>query len=365
MTKSTSNTPTVWPDWLTGSDPRILESLEGMAAVQRRLKEAASEQASVKLLVAEQTACVVRAVEARGGIRKTALGNDKVDREVVKNVPIPRSFAAANVCEWQGSHETLRHFMLGSRLSLVRLLDGFSLCVQAENILVPLILLRSIIEHVALTFSIIKFLRGQPEPKDIESTKTTAHTIREQLNKMAYATRVNWTTIQKKHPLVPLKRKEAQYKHDDEWTVNREAKGIMKAVDNLEDEIQGIRAVYEILCEFAHPNVGTLMIPAEVHGPLRDKNGVLWKEHVLTLAPPTHFQRSTGEGWPRVLFACVQCLQTYERLQDEAKRQMARLLQMTQVLVKQRLTRKGIRLEPYEVCPCGSRKPFRFCCGGG
>ena len=68
------------------------------------------------------------------------------------------------------------------------------------------------------------------------------------------------------------------------------SKTMMNAIDSLDKEIPGLRKTYEVLCEFAHPNAGSVfafMISVKC---VSDKaTGIDWVEKQFGLEPPRGF----------------------------------------------------------------------------
>jgi hypothetical protein len=344
-------------------DPRVCAALGQIAALQDRLEKSCATPVTVRTFFSEQIRAVVREVKSRGGISKAASGANMVNSAVVKSVGVPKSFAAALACESQTAHITLEHFTAAGRLSVLRLLRGFSLSMGAGDMLVPLILLRSVTEHIAITHSVVGFVSDQPESKDFDSARGTLAKITERLNKLAYGTRISWRKIQSKDSGWPLRKKDIKYTNDDEWANDLEAENILDAIDKLDKQVPGTRAVYEVLCEFAHPNIGTVFVPTTSRRPIIDQNGVYWLEFRLTSGPPESFLTATGELLPRVLQTCAACLDSYEAMQAAADRAKQKTQRMAQTIIRHNVAKKRAAFRPYEPCPCGSQEKFRFCCG--
>ncbi|MCX6923399.1 MAG: hypothetical protein NT154_09360 [Verrucomicrobia bacterium] len=312
----------------------VAAALESIAAVQNLLENSATQPVLIRWFATEQTISVVRELKARGGLARSANGDYHVDRKVAKNLRLPRSYTAATLYEWGRAPTMLAHFIASSRLSLVRLLRAFKAGVLAGDMLVPLILLRSVIEHVAISHTMVKSLHAESECDDLADVKAAVHRIHEQLYKLAYGTRVNWTAIKACPPSLPLEKKEASYGNKDDLLIDQKAGSIMNVIDELEEEVKGARVVYEVLCEFAHPNVGTMRVHSKSQRLVRDKNGVAWWEHCIQQGPPEGFLEEVGEVLPRVLKTSAECLITYEKLQSQAAKQMQKLLRLTQTITR-------------------------------
>src|SRR5687768_4825812 len=95
-------------------------------------------------------------------------------------------------------------------------------------------------------------------PTDFAEANKTLWDINDQLVKAAYAASVNWEKIILGNPDDLLDRKKIKYQPTSN-RVDRSVKSVMNSIDELSERIRGTRPVYEMLCEFAHPNVGLIL----------------------------------------------------------------------------------------------------------
>src|SRR5438132_10692505 len=99
------------------------------------------------------------------------------------------------------------------------------------------------------------------------------------------ATRVDWTALAVAKDAEALESTKVQYKPRE----NREditSKQVMSLIDRLDKRVKRARAVYEVLCEFAHPNVGLLHSLTRSAKPVLDAQGIGWIRKELSLDPP-------------------------------------------------------------------------------
>jgi hypothetical protein len=129
--------------------------------------------------------------------------------------------------------------------------------LNAGRVIVPFSALRGLIERIAVAATLAGSLKtfGQsstPLKSPLDPVIDAGHAAYKSL----YATRRDWVKLgqadfRTTSPSdVPYLKQTAQ--------ADAKASGIMKAIDKLEQRVPGARLVYEVLCEFAHPNVGDL-----------------------------------------------------------------------------------------------------------
>ena len=115
--------------------------------------------------------------------------------------------------------------------------------------------LRGFIERTAHTTRVAVALRPIKDAP-IDGPLTPVLDLSEVIYKALYATQREWPKlIQSDFRKTSVK--DVKYVKK-EYVANALPDNILNAIDNLDKSIPGTRLVYEILCEYLHPNVGDL-----------------------------------------------------------------------------------------------------------
>src|SRR5262249_33196722 len=183
---------------------------------------------------------------------------------IVFNGPIhlSQSYVRALFSNAGAAHRLARQFTATNRLAVVKLLDGAFQGIRAGDLLTPFVCMRSCLEQLAhfhhSQSAVRAGLQAVPDPPTFKAAVEAVDRIRAKLVEISYATRVDWMAVAS-DPTRVLRKREIKYR-PTERRVDLTAKSIMDAVDALDEVVPGVRATYETLCEFAHPNVGTIFI---------------------------------------------------------------------------------------------------------
>ena len=285
-------------------------------------------------------------------------------RGLIQPVPITNEVIAFGINNYGSAHRIFGAFIFATRFAVLRLLDGFRRGIESKDLLVGFVCLRAAVEHVAHFNSVIVRLRDQKVTEDVDEAHRLLGQIHDLLEKSTYGTRVDWFQVVKSDPETALKKDAIKYRGQP-YRVDTEAGSILKAIDLLEKNIKGTRAVYELLCEFAHPNVGLLWLMTESSQSRRDKNGVFWVDKSLGSHVPGELVKNEMVSIPRrILRQADLCLQHFLVLQTEAIGQQQQILRLTQVIVRRLLGRghNSELFDTYSLCPCGSGAKLKFCC---
>jgi hypothetical protein len=353
-TKPVSTGSSVWPTWLLDLPTDVLASLDQINACSIKLREAIQEVYIYdNIFQRPLTSVIDQLVAAEALDPKTA--------QIRKPFKMPREIEIMQFYSNGSSYRLLGMLCVTRKMALVHLLDGAISALKSGNLLVAFICMRSVIEHVALLSAVISDLRSLSVSSIFHEANQTLGEIGSKLGKAARATRVDWQAITLSKDSERFKSPNIRYKPRE----NREdltSKQVMNLIDRLDKRLKGVRSVYEILCEFAHPNVGLLFSLTQKAEPVLDAQGVGWIRKELSLNPPISFLGDTG------LFAFVfakmcECLTHFEQSLSQADEEKQKVLQITQTVVRHLIARRRDLLSPYALCPCGGGLKVKFCCG--
>ena len=244
-----------------------------------------------------------------------------------------------------------------------RLLAGAEAGLLSGDCLVPFICYRSLLEQIGHFNSFIKEISAlELENSFTSAAKYCLDLIEVSVPKVG-ATRVAWDKLARAQNLDELiEKNKIKYEISDQ-RMSLESDSCLKSIDLVNKQLKGTRAIYEILCEFAHPNVGSTLISYSDAELEIGKDGVGRVTKALHMGPPFNF---FSEMSPLVvnIFECIsKNLSHYIRCLTESEKQANRAFQAAQIVAPVLLKRNKDVFDPYAVCPCGSGDKIRFCCG--
>jgi hypothetical protein len=344
---------TAWPKWLLAADAGMQASLYKMTSSHERLRKAVKDGYAHEEVYNNQINFVLDELIARQFIEP------KTGR-ILKETNLPPEVIKATLYVRYGSaRRMLRLTCVTKQMALVQLLDVTISSLAEGRLFVALLCLRSIIEHVAhfndLLAQIQSYSVGSVGFDEINKKLSE---ITDKLVKSTYSTRVDWMSLGEGK----RKEKEIEYKAK-ESRADLEARRIGKAVNRLGNRVKDIRTFYDILCEFAHPNVGVHFALTRSAKPIRDKEGVYWVRKEFASDAPTGFEEPIKRLVPDIFFKLAECLGLFETLLVEAETEREKVLKIAQTGLREYLKTKRDLLNAYAPCPCGSDLKVRFCCG--
>ncbi len=271
----------------------------------------------------------------------------------------------------QGEAVRLLKAFTGIRILGVAILtEEFLRSLISGNLLIPLICCRSSLEHIASYNAIMTELHSLPVRNDISGVQHDLAQKSDLLRQRLFARRVDWMELLS-DPDKASQRKNIRYTAE-EHHVDLSAEQILKDIDALDKIIKGTRSWYEVLCEFAHPNVGVVLSFTQSTNHYVDTNGLSWTEHRFSRSPFASLQE-LRQILDRVLEVYTQCISRFLHLLQESLPSMltitnAQAKATTQeLLICQLMTNEGtIRLIEHvdleSPCPCGSELKIKHCC---
>jgi hypothetical protein len=156
--------------------------------------------------------------------------------------------------------------------------------LRAGQVIVTYTALRGFIERTAHAAALAEALRNI-KAAPLDGPLTPVLELSEVINKALYGTQRDWQKLVKAD-FRKTSAKEVKYV-PKENTADQLADNILKAIDKLNKRVPGTRLVYEILCEFLHPNVGDLWSSTLEGGFFVDRHGTRHLVRTLGLGPKT------------------------------------------------------------------------------
>jgi hypothetical protein len=346
---------------LTSGESALKKHLDAVADAHGRLRAVAEKGFTYRHVPPALVNQPLDKLVAVGVYKENADGT--VFKTVKGKINLPDAWSRNFIYDQGSGYRMFNQFVASNRIAVVKLLDAFNRDLQAGDLLVPLICARSLLEQISHCNETLAFVREQPEPRDRAPAWEVVGNVHEWLGKKTYGTRMDWMAFLSAAPGEIPKKKSVAYQREVN-RIDRTAETILNAVDHLDKKVAGTRVIYEMLCEFAHPNVGSFFVAGVSCRMLpRDTTDVVWIEKHLGLEPPIEFLRSFGVIIEKILKNLSQCLVHYEGLLHESNALSDKLLRMTQTIMRHAIAHRKELFNAYDICPCGSTKKIKFCCG--
>ena len=265
--KHTTESESTCREWLVGAGQGVSSCLSYIVDLQTKLSDEVAGVYHYKHVAQSQIAGYGDLLTKAGVIK---------EGKVLKRPRLPEEFYAAYLYNIGSAARLAKLLPVTKKITLVNLLDAVIYSIDTGNQLVALTCFRSIIEHIAHFHWSLDRLRKFEIPSIENDAAALALRIDESLAKDIFGGRINWNALIGGSVDDALKKRSRyEYKPEDK-RLDRTAEGIMDLIDSLGKKVKHIRGVYEVLCEFAHPNVGTLLIISQVVDASTDKRGVRW-----------------------------------------------------------------------------------------
>jgi hypothetical protein len=161
----------------------------------------------------------------------------------------------ATVYDQAESASELRAFPKVAAVAGVELVEATLAGLRAGHIILTYTALRGLIERTAHAFATATKL-GKLRDAPVDGPLAPVLELNETIHKALYATQREWTKLVKSD-FRKTSVKDVQYVKKPN-IANALPDNILNAIDKLDKSVAGTRLVYEILCEYLHPNVGDL-----------------------------------------------------------------------------------------------------------
>lgn len=131
-------------------------------------------------------------------------------------------------------------------------INGFN----AKEIIVPLSLMRSLIERFGHAYVLVQALKSLSDVKPADTKLDPLINLSDIIGRALYGTKVDWQKV-RSSDLRTVKSEQLAYVKK-EFVADWMARSVLTSIDKLNTRIPGLRNAYDLLCEFLHPNVGDL-----------------------------------------------------------------------------------------------------------
>jgi hypothetical protein len=183
------------------------------------------------------------------------------------------------------SASELRAFPKVAAVAGVELAEATLAGLKAGHIILTYTALRGFIErtaHSVATAAMLKRINDAP----LDGPLTPVLELSETIHKALYATQREWTKLVKSDFRTTSVKDVHYVKKPNIASVLPD--NILKSVDKLDKTVAGTRLVYEILCEYLHPNVGDLWGATLEADSSNDAHGTRHLTRRIGLGPKTY-----------------------------------------------------------------------------
>jgi hypothetical protein len=354
-------------EWESSTTETLRKSLAGIRVSEKMLTSLVEKEFRYSALFQQQINAVTDALLNDGSMSRDIVDSPiGLTNMLTRPVKVSPEFRRAAIYNFTRPVTMLRTQIQAALRAIIRLLRGADLALVENNFHAAFVCYRSCIEQVGHLANLAKELSSVNVPTSFDESCKMLGTTSEIISKKLYATRVSWLSFANNEEVDRLIRKgSVEYKTQPD-RINLDAQSSMKGVDLLNKKMKGVRSVYDVLCEFAHPNVGNLILSTVESSPREDSGGVCWIDKRLARTGlPVFFEKTPrlAEWIFEVVDFVLQELRT--RLIPEVEMLEQKVLIAAQLFTKEMVSRHRGLIDPYASCPCGVGKKLRFCCGKG
>ena len=349
------NIPITWPKWLLDELLAIEADFQSISEITHKYyKDVDGGHIYQHVMQSELTFVTDKLIKE---------GYLSAEGKILKKAPpLPRQAEMAQFNQSGIILVILDSLTATKKMALVQLLKTTSFCLNDGNLFVAYICLRSAIEHIAHLGSVVKLLKKVDTPKNFDQANKIFFETYGKLAKINYATRVDWKNLDFENEEELLNKDKIKYQQRTD-RMDLEAKTILNGIDDLSKKVKGIRSIYEILCEFAHPNAGVAMAITRSVDLLEDKSGFNWVRKEFSLAPPISSIKDINMVHKQIFSKMAESLRYSEKLFYELSSQKEKMRDITQFMLRQIISNRKDLVDLYSPCPCSSGKKIKFCCG--
>ncbi|MCB9469976.1 MAG: hypothetical protein H6677_17020 [Candidatus Obscuribacterales bacterium] len=344
-----------WPDWFLGAGKEVEETSEYFANARERLLKTGEEYVHIyplqnQLLHYQDQLVQKGIINLEGQILK-------------RHTELPSEFYV--ICTYAVA-APLRLFKLlveSKRFIIVHLLDSIYLNLANKNILGALSAFRSTIEHVSIFNDAITHVQKIAMPNSSNDALIVRTELEAKLAELTLGTRIDWNKFANQDlEAILSNRKNYTYKNAAD-RMDMTSDSVMNAIDRLNKKINTARGTYELLCEFAHPNIGATFAITESIETNVDNQGVVWVRKSIGIREPASFVSEFGNTICLVVKTVRQCIHHFEDLIDESSNLQNKVQTIVQIGCRELLTNTKDLFDTYSICPCASGEKIKFCCG--
>jgi hypothetical protein len=350
-----------WPKWIEGLDPAIPPALQQIDAAQSALIEACRIPFTYLRLGQIQANVIYQDAMRSGSIDPKASGEFPSKSASQEKVKLTPKAVRIGVLNWAQPYHQLNLVCFAKGVICLKLTDGARFGFESDNLFVAFSCIRALLEHVGHLNLLLDELASIPEPTSIEESRHAWQRWAGVITKRVYATRVDWTKLAAAD--FSHEKAKAFHYHKSDFHADMEATDLLKAVDKLNHAVPGTRLAYDVLCEFVHPNYGTIYAATEGIKFEKDQHGIIWQKRRIGVGFPGLVTTTLRQTLVDILLIYSSTLNLLLTLRHRATEIASRLLCCVQFSIREAIGARTGVFERNESCPCGSGKKVKRCCG--
>ena len=335
------------PSWLPDACPGVIESLEEILRSQEILKSDFKDP----LVYSNVAQFIINNLAHKVG-----------------KIPIPQNQQLALHKTMVNNYGSLENFY-NSRLhvsarGILNLLNSAIQALSQENLLVMMLCFRSILECVGQYYAFLKDIEDLKKPSDdFNKILDYLGSVMEIGVNSLGGTRVEWKKLRDDQNLAKYIEKRKIRYSADELKVNLESRSVMRGICKMDKKIKGVMGTYDILCEFAHPNIGMTLAFKYDAEPRIDSDGVVWIDNTIDSRAPLKLLETHSDLFIKIFSIINQSLLFFIQKSAAAEVQVRLLKDTIRKYVSYNLNNNPKLFSPYSLCPCQSGDKIKFCCG--
>jgi hypothetical protein len=283
-----------------------------------------------------------------------------------ENIKSPASLRAA----LYGQSDIAAHFeafRLTNATTSLDIIETSLVCSEQIRLGLLLSLYRALIERIGAATRIVRKCSSLLsfsvlEPGNRLENWNKLNDLAQVVSSVLYGTKKNWSEIAK-NDLKHGSSSTDKYIHQP-GARNLESTSVMNYINDLEKKFEGARRVYEILCEFAHPNVGDLFSSTSKFKIQEDRFGLIFYKRKIKLQDRKPLEHPD-------IFTITKKIEKFlillTRLHVENHEVLSKYSEIS-LSVTQQFFRNAISKSPNsfrrdDLCPCLAGKLLYQCCG--
>jgi hypothetical protein len=353
--------PGLFPNWLLQLHPEMPNAARTIEETKAFLIDKCKEPHVYPRLGQRQASEVYGELMRLGMIVRNEKGEFAPTLDKSKTATIDQNKIRIGVYNWAQAYHQLKAYNFAKKAICLKLLDGIAFGMNSKNLLIAAPSMRCVIEHAGqfhLLMLNLQEIFDQAENADLPTLWTR---YSGEITKRAYATRIDWIKV----TLADFKKDKAksfEYKKS-EYFADMEAADLLKGVDKLEKRVTGVRLAYDVLCEFTHPNYGTIYAVTENAEVQKDNHGIDWQMRKLGLGSPGFLIDIAKEILIDTFLVFAEVVGSLKGMIVESGSLEKKVLKNIQEIMRKTLEIHPNLFARSVSCPCGSGIKVKKCCG--
>jgi hypothetical protein len=352
------------PSWIPDACPKILGSLEQIQEIQCSLRAGLPERFEYSHVSQRQ---LNKATDS--WIESGALSDEIVDTPMGKMrlqsraISVDAAFARASIYNISRGKTLIQTQKDVTSRVILRLLHGARAALESGDCLVSFMCYRGVFEQVGHLACFVRDAAKLPSGEGFEESYKYLSDLIETLAPRLYGTRVGWNKIVEVENLQDLIKKNTTSYETDPKRIDNTSKSCLSGVDLVDKNVRGARAVYDIFCEFAHPNIGNLLVSTMDVIPEEGSDGVVRVHKTLHSGPPFSLMKDCSNLVAIIFEVVANVMVCSKKLLAECDREATRAQEAAKRVMPRFISKNKKIFDNYAACPCGSGEKVRFCCG--